>query len=161
MSDADRLQALLELVRSEAAAVLGTDVPTVGPDRPLRELGLDSLMAVELRNRLGAAAGLRLPSTLVFDYPTPSAMAQMLGAKIQPDARPSVAPALVELEKLEAALTAMTRNDPMRGDIAKRLQGLLSKWTSAEAPADDLGAASDEELFEMVENRLGRQGIAE
>ena len=72
---------LLEVVSKEAGVVLGL-APGGGlePGRPLGELGLDSLMAIELRNRLSACTGLVLPATLLFDYPTPAALGGYLGA---------------------------------------------------------------------------------
>ncbi|PNG95566.1 Oleandomycin polyketide synthase [Streptomyces malaysiensis] len=71
LDHAERLRHLTELVRTEAAAVLGhTTIDSIGPDQPFREVGFDSLTAVELRNRLNTATGLRLPATVVFDYPT-------------------------------------------------------------------------------------------
>jgi acyl transferase domain-containing protein/acetyltransferase-like isoleucine patch superfamily enzyme len=73
--------ALLALVREHAAAVLGFDGPdAVTPRRAFRELGMTSLQAVELRNRLALVTGLRLASTLVYDHPTPAAVAARLGA---------------------------------------------------------------------------------
>ncbi|KJS57772.1 type I polyketide synthase, partial [Streptomyces rubellomurinus] len=69
LSPAERQGTLLDLVRREAAAVLGAE--GIGAQQVFKELGLDSLMAVELRRRLAAETGLTLPSTLAFDYPTP------------------------------------------------------------------------------------------
>ncbi|WP_335936433.1 type I polyketide synthase [Streptomyces sp. PTD5-9] len=90
---ADHEHTVLEAVRTEVAAVLGHDGPAaVGPRRAFTELGFDSLAAVELRNRLNAVSGLRLPSTLIFDYATPAALAGHLLERLAPDPGPAAAP---------------------------------------------------------------------
>uniref|UniRef100_UPI00117AB811 type I polyketide synthase n=1 Tax=Lentzea kentuckyensis TaxID=360086 RepID=UPI00117AB811 len=89
-----RRRVALEMVRAHTAAVLGGTAPdAIAADRPFRELGFDSLMAVELRNRLGGAVGRTLPATLVFNHPTPIAVAELLL---------SLVPAVSQVEREDA-----------------------------------------------------------
>ncbi|MEV0696287.1 beta-ketoacyl synthase N-terminal-like domain-containing protein, partial [Streptomyces sp. NPDC050388] len=89
LTGAERLRLLLGVVREQAAVVLGhTGAGAIGETSTFRELGFDSLTAVEFRNALAAATGLTLPATLVFDYPSPTALAdhlrdELVGAEAQ------------------------------------------------------------------------------
>jgi thioesterase domain-containing protein/acyl carrier protein len=85
----DRAPVVLDLVQAQVAAVLGHDsAASVDPDRGFKELGVDSLAAVELRNRLTQTSGVRLPSTLVFDHPSPAAIARLLLTEIDVTSAP-------------------------------------------------------------------------
>ncbi|WP_307661120.1 SDR family NAD(P)-dependent oxidoreductase [Streptomyces sp. V1I1] len=95
---AQRDQVLLSAVVAETAAVLGhSGAGAVKAGKDFKELGFDSLTAVELRNRLAVACGLRLPASLVFDYPNPKALAAFLLARIEPDALAEEEPDVREL----------------------------------------------------------------
>ncbi|MFB9903087.1 SDR family NAD(P)-dependent oxidoreductase [Allokutzneria oryzae] len=148
---------VLDIVRSHTATVLGhATANTIEPGKGFLELGIDSLTAVELRNGLTAVTGLRLPATLIFDFPTPLAVARHVLASAAP-AAPPVLPALAELDRMEAALAATPRDDASREEIAARLRKLLDGWTTPEtAPAPEFGSASADELFDVLDREFGR-----
>ncbi|MDG4810794.1 type I polyketide synthase [Micromonospora sp. WMMD1120] len=111
--DADRL--LLDLIRRHVGAVLRRDTP-VDADRAFKELGFDSLTAVELRNRLAAATGVRLPVTAVFDHPSPAALAVHLRSRLTGAPEPThAAPTLPPIAE-PIAIVAMSCRYP--GGIA-------------------------------------------
>ncbi|MFH8979195.1 acyltransferase domain-containing protein, partial [Streptomyces sp. NPDC017890] len=83
LAESEQREALLDLLRGHVAAVLGHATPDlIDPAQQFRELGFDSLTAVELRNRLNGATGLRLPATLVFDHPTPQVLVNHLWSEV-------------------------------------------------------------------------------
>ncbi|MFG2045764.1 SDR family NAD(P)-dependent oxidoreductase, partial [Dactylosporangium sp. NPDC048998] len=116
LSPAERAEALLTLVRTQAATVLGHPGPdAIDPRRAFKELGFDSLTAVEFRNRLGAATGLRLPATLVFNYPSPVAVADHLAVELVaavPAAPAVMAPAVSPVDDDPIAIVAMACRFP-------------------------------------------------
>ncbi|MEU4774945.1 type I polyketide synthase, partial [Micromonospora sp. NPDC023644] len=114
MSAAERQQALLDLVRDQAATVLKyADGQAVDPHHAFRDLGFDSVTAVELRNRLATATSLRLPVTLVFDYPSPTALARHLHEELGGEAAVAAETAPVTLGDDEpVAIVAMSCRFP-------------------------------------------------
>ncbi|RKN11895.1 SDR family NAD(P)-dependent oxidoreductase [Streptomyces radicis] len=163
----ERLRTLLDLVREHAAVVLGHGrVRDIGPERSFRDAGFDSLTAVELRNRLGADTGVRLPAAAVFDHPTPTALAEHLLGHLAPEEGGDVVRMLTELDRLATALGALTVEGDLGGEIALRLRAMASDWdgrTRSEeeaAPGDSLDAATDDELFDLLDDQLKKPDAA-
>ncbi|MEC9464557.1 MAG: SDR family NAD(P)-dependent oxidoreductase, partial [Myxococcota bacterium] len=104
MPEQERFGTVLELVRSEVVSALGlTDLTLVAPDEPLQNLGLDSLIALELRNRLAQRFGMTLPATLAIDYPTPESIVGLVLERA----------ALVDVHSVEPARTVAPVDEPI------------------------------------------------
>ncbi|WMF04528.1 type I polyketide synthase [Micromonospora robiginosa] len=133
LSTEDRDRRLVELVRAEAAAVLGHGGPDrVKPRRAFKDLGFDSLTAVELRNRLNRATGLALPTTLVFDHPDPTALADHLRATLLPDASGTSA-----ADPAETAVRQALATVPLARIREAGLLELLLGLADADGPAPE------------------------
>jgi polyketide synthase 12 len=154
MRPAARVTELTALVCGQAAAVLGhVDGRDVDPHRPFKSLGFDSLTAVELRNRVGTRVGLRLAPTIVFDHPSPSALAEHLASRFGDEEAAAEDPLLVELARLETAFARFDGDAATRDQVVRRLSALLA--TGADTGDADLGEATDEEMFELLGKEFG------
>jgi hypothetical protein len=149
----EREQTVLQLVRAQAAAVLGhASAGMIDPGRAFKELGFDSLTAVEFRNRLAQVSGVRLPPTLIFDHPTSAAVTQLLLSEVGGAAKPSVEQ---ELGKLEGMLATVSAGEKQR--VADRLRVLLGVITGDERSTSERieAATSIDEVFELIDAGFG------
>jgi acyl carrier protein len=172
---ADAEAVLVDTVRAQTAIVLGqADTGKIGPAVAFRDLGIDSLMALELRNKLAAATGLKLPATLVFGYPNPRAVAQFLYAGLSAAAgadQESPVDRLIkeiqELEgRLEAAFLDLADGDKLAvsallGTVQNRVHSMVGNGSSVDGGgtstgiADRIRTASAGELLSLLDRELG------
>jgi acyl transferase domain-containing protein/acyl carrier protein len=162
LAKVDKIAVLLDLVRDQVGSVLRhDDGRAVEADRKFGDLGFDSLTSVELRTGLSLATGLPLPASLVFDYPTPQALAEYLLQQLSPEDEPVIDHLLAKFDQLATGFSAVNGDVAGRNRIAQRLRHALAEL-DAVGPAQDtatmkekLGTATDDELFELFDNDLG------
>ncbi|MGW0337529.1 SDR family NAD(P)-dependent oxidoreductase [Streptomyces sp. NPDC003011] len=166
LSEAARGREVLDVVTAEVSAVLGhSPADRPAPGRTFKELGFDSLTAVALRNRLRAATGLPLPVTLVFDHPSPQALARFLAARLGEDAAGPPASVHEELDRLTAALEATPVEAAERTAVRDRLLALadtLARLPSDSGPTsadEDLDGVSTDDLLKIIDHEFGTDGI--
>ncbi len=157
-------ETVLDFVREQVSIVLGLASRTmVEPRRAFQEIGFTSLEAIELRNRLTKATGLRLPATMVFDHPSPAAVADYIRGQLD-ESTAVQSPIDGVLDKLETLLTTMAGDERGRARAQTRLRSFnarlesfladLGSWdpgTVQEYGDGELTDATDEEIFELID----------
>jgi acyl transferase domain-containing protein len=123
----EKAPVLLELVLTATATVLGhSSADTVNPDHAFWDIGFNSLTAVEFRNRLAEATGVRLNAAVVYDQPTPRVLADHLLAELRAAAASNPEYVLQELDRLAAAMSTVDLDDDSRFLIASRLKAMTA-----------------------------------
>jgi acyl carrier protein len=165
----ERGRIALGAVRAQTASVLGyASAGAIESQRTFKELGFDSLAAVELRNRMSAAVGITLPATLVFDYPTPAALAEHLaGESAEAVAEAGPAPGDRQFDSLQRLLASLSSDEASRSRLERSLRAALSELGEHEelgehdrqrngvAVAQHVQTASVEEVFDFIDRELG------
>jgi acyl carrier protein len=160
LPEGERNAAVLELVRGEAAALLGhSSSAAVEPERAFRELGFDSLGAVELRNSLSAATGLQLSSTLVFDHPTPAAVADLIRSQLpnQGEARPVVDGEIDKLETMLRSIDERVERERVTGRVRTLLAMLIHEGEAdpSAVTVERIQSATDDEIVDLIDKEFG------
>ncbi|MEV0698646.1 type I polyketide synthase [Saccharopolyspora sp. NPDC050389] len=147
----EKRKILLKAVQSLAAVVLRhAESARIAPGQPFKELGFDSITAVEFRNRLNSITGLHLPVTVLFDHPTAEALVERLHTALVP--APSIAAAL---DGLESALSGQQMSEVDRRRLAEIVDSWLPDSPQSDGVAARLESASNEEIIEFINRELG------
>jgi acyl transferase domain-containing protein len=152
---------VLKLVRAQTALVLGhAAAEAVDVQRTFKELGFDSLGAVELRNRLDGASGLRLGVGLLFDHPTPAAVAEHLLDELALSEDDRAAFPAAEIDRLEQWISTVDADEAERRQLSARLQAVVHELNGTDAQTDEVGvtqridSATADEMFELIDNEM-------
>ncbi|OBA83041.1 hypothetical protein A9W99_09190 [Mycobacterium sp. 1164966.3] len=162
-----RYHHLVELVCTNAATVLGRTLADINADSMFQDLGFDSLTAVELRNRLKNATGLTLSPTVIFDYPTPSALAehvdeQLAAVTVNTGAPTGEPDKLARFDDIARELQILVNQPDWTDDdkthLSARIQNILAELTASQSAPDpfcnedqDIGKAAESELLAMLD----------
>ncbi|MFJ5841393.1 type I polyketide synthase [Streptomyces shenzhenensis] len=142
----ERQRVALDLVRAQIAAVLGhAAARDVAPHHAFKDLGFDSLMAVELRTRLRESTGLDLPATLVYEHPTPTDVAEFLCRQAVPDGGEPAARALADLASLEQSLADLEGSAADRDRLATRLGALVARLRDTPRDVEPAAQTADDD----------------
>ncbi|MEA2373149.1 MAG: hypothetical protein QOH12_3543, partial [Solirubrobacteraceae bacterium] len=154
---------VLDTVRDQIASVLGLGSrESVDPQRAFKDMGFDSLAAVELRGGLTRATRIALPATLIYDYPTPTAVAEHVLGKLAGAGagRPTIES---EFDRIERLLQGLVTDERTRRQVDVRLRAFNTRVQTLLAHAEnghraddeDLDSVSDEEMFKLIDKEFG------
>ncbi len=162
LGEAERHERVLAVVRRELAFVVGGAVGE-DPEKPFTDMGMDSLGAVRMRDRIGAATGVAIPVTAAYDCPTPNALTRYLLVRLVPEQEQAGAAADRGLDAVEGALAQLLADRTARARVQTRLRALLDRLDTPSArtgspeggPEDtDLTEVSNDELFELIDREF-------
>ncbi|MER7785925.1 SDR family NAD(P)-dependent oxidoreductase [Streptomyces albidoflavus] len=163
MTDQEREQSLQQLIRAQTAAALHHGTPhAVALDRGFLDAGLTSLTALELRNRVGEMLGLQLPSTTIFDHPTPGALAAYLSTRLAPTREDVLTSLYGDIGKIAERFETLD-DKTVRTQLTQHLQELVKQWGSGAggdsgpqpAGGDDIASASADSMFDLIDKEFG------
>jgi acyl carrier protein len=162
LDDDAALRQVRDVVLTQVGVVLGHAAGrTPEATQAFKDLGFDSLTAVDLRNRLTAIFHIPLPASLVFDYPTPAILAEHVTERLRPKRSETAQFLIGELSRLAKDISLITNDDEVEQAFSDQLRDVLARLTERRAePAtagvsEQLKAASDDEILDFISKEFG------